>query len=119
MPCLHEIPWRTRPVDQNRDSCKFSQDMNKALHITQLEFDGSMDEISSKVQPWDSGNFTFVRNLQDAPRCHGRVDLMRIQQEDGRAVAVKIIPSSWLKSGPTEFKRSHPQETEQPWRDMA
>mmetsp|Transcript_54429 Transcript_54429/g.150980 ORF Transcript_54429/g.150980 Transcript_54429/m.150980 type:complete len:406 (-) Transcript_54429:127-1344(-) len=81
-----------------------------------IDLDACMAKASSLVKPWDAGSFTFVERLQDAVRNHGHVDKMLA---DGKcSVAVKRMPTSWVTTGPHEFKRQYPTAPERPWCDI-
>mmetsp|Transcript_34413 Transcript_34413/g.88846 ORF Transcript_34413/g.88846 Transcript_34413/m.88846 type:complete len:479 (+) Transcript_34413:75-1511(+) len=86
----------------------------------------AVEEVMAKVQPWESGGFTFVKQLQDAKRNFGQVDLMsrQIQGGDGakkrkQDVAVKKMPKDWIGRGPQDFGEKHRDASEQPWVDIA
>lgn len=59
----------------------------------------------------------MVKPLHKAPRNNGAVDLM-MSFQDGHFVAVKQIPTSWMKSCPQEFARCHSDSKERPWLDV-
>ena len=58
-----------------------------------------------------------VRKLQDATRNRGQVVLMK-DLEQGRLVAVKIMPNRWVGTSHSDFVMEHPSETELPWQDI-
>eukprot|EP00929_Paragymnodinium_shiwhaense_P071297 TRINITY_DN3625_c0_g1_i1.p1 TRINITY_DN3625_c0_g1~~TRINITY_DN3625_c0_g1_i1.p1 ORF type:complete len:421 (+),score=130.16 TRINITY_DN3625_c0_g1_i1:135-1397(+) len=85
--------------------------------ISASEFDATLKEIGSKVTPWTGeGGFTFVKTMQEAVRNHGRVDLMTMS--NGDKVAVKRMPTRWVRNGPREFKEQYPTASERPWYDF-
>jgi len=56
-----------------------------------------------------------VKQLQEAKRNHGCVELMR---EGGTFVAVKKMPTRWIRSSPDEFDSRYPDASERPWLDI-
>jgi len=70
-----------------------------------------------EVGAWDKTRFRKVRELMDAPRNHGRVDLMfdTVSQE---LVAVKKMPTFWVGVCHEEFRAKYPYESELPWQDF-
>lgn len=94
------------------------------------------EELASGVKPWDTGTFTFVKTLQSAVRNHGRVDVYKLEgsctggylaaslghvveeREAGRQVAVKRMPTRWVRSGPEQFNEHYPRASERPWFDL-
>jgi len=92
------------------------EDQIRAACLTPNVLDDVMGKISLGIGSWDSKRFSMVRNLQDAVRNHGQVDLMN-DKERGK-VAVKRMPTRWVKTGPKEFASQYPQASERPWVDM-
>lgn len=79
----------------------------------------AMHEVSSSVRPFDNRRFKMQKTLQDAIRNHGRVDLMQDGNSlEGHMVAVKRMPTRWVKQGPKEFNVQYPTASERPWYDM-
>jgi len=78
--------------------------------------EASMDRLGADVRPWDKGSMTFVTQLQEALRNHGHVDLMKTDTK--QRVAVKRMPTSWVRAGPKDFREQYPTASEQPWFDM-
>jgi len=119
VPCLSEIAVgaalqdRQHSRDADADANEFE---GFGTQLTEAAIDRVAGEVSSDVHPWKSGNFKFVKTLQEAPRSHGKVDMMH--DPVGLPVAVKIMPNWWLKNGPSEFRAAYPHETEHPWRDV-
>jgi len=70
-----------------------------------------------EVQDWEPGRFEHIRKLQDASRNRGQVHLMRDTKHD-RLVAVKQMPTRWVRKSHAEFVVEHPSETELPWQDV-
>ncbi|CAJ1365345.1 unnamed protein product [Effrenium voratum] len=91
--------------------------MCEMREVTAEDLLKSSKEVADKVEPWESGSFTFVKKLEDAARNHGRVDMMSGTRYQA-AVAVKKMPNSWVASGPDEFAKKHPSECECPWRNI-
>ncbi|CAJ1394837.1 unnamed protein product [Effrenium voratum] len=92
--------------------------MCEMREVTAEDLLKSSKEVADKVEPWESGSFTFVKKLEDAARNHGRVDDMMSGTRYQAAVAVKKMPNSWVASGPDEFAKKHPSECECPWRNI-
>eukprot|EP00425_Heterocapsa_triquetra_P002792 CAMPEP_0195055252 /NCGR_PEP_ID=MMETSP0448-20130528/3955_1 /TAXON_ID=66468 /ORGANISM="Heterocapsa triquestra, Strain CCMP 448" /LENGTH=390 /DNA_ID=CAMNT_0040084879 /DNA_START=66 /DNA_END=1238 /DNA_ORIENTATION=- len=84
--------------------------------VTKARIEASMFEVSSGAGAWDPRRFKMQKTLQEAIRNHGRVDLMTF---DGNMVAVKRMPTRWVKANPKEFNLKYPTSSEQPWYDMA
>ncbi|CAK0806690.1 unnamed protein product [Prorocentrum cordatum] len=74
-----------------------------------------MDASAAGILPWDGRRFRRVKQLQDAKRNHGCVELMR---ESGTFVAVKRMPTWWICDSPDEFDSRHPDAVERPWMDV-
>jgi len=70
-----------------------------------------------EVGEWDKTRFQKVRELMNAPRNHGRVDLMMdtVSQE---LVAVKKMPNLWVGACHEDFLAKYPFESELPWQDF-
>jgi len=107
------------PVHKIKVPRRPSQDTPPA-RFTMKELEETMEEVAEGVKNWDEGHFTMVKNLQDAIRNHGRVDLMRMPASEGGAlVAVKRMPNRWVRRGPQDFKEQYPTASERPWYDLA
>jgi len=78
----------------------------------------ALDTVADNVKPWHTAGFVFVKQLQDAVRNHGRVDLMTDGDGTNR-VAVKRMPNKWVRGGPAEFQQMYPNASERPWVDIA
>eukprot|EP00929_Paragymnodinium_shiwhaense_P056890 TRINITY_DN28480_c0_g1_i1.p1 TRINITY_DN28480_c0_g1~~TRINITY_DN28480_c0_g1_i1.p1 ORF type:complete len:483 (+),score=134.55 TRINITY_DN28480_c0_g1_i1:65-1513(+) len=74
------------------------------------------DRVAKAASPFGSGGFTNVRRLQEALRNHGSVELMKTNV--GKDVAVKIMPTHWVRESPGDFRKHHPLASEQPWLDI-
>ncbi|CAK0844077.1 unnamed protein product [Prorocentrum cordatum] len=74
-----------------------------------------MDASAADVLPWDSHRFRRVKQLQDAKRNHGCVELMR---QGSTFVAVKKMPTRWIRRSPSEFDAVNPHSSERPWVDV-
>mmetsp|Transcript_89686 Transcript_89686/g.252868 ORF Transcript_89686/g.252868 Transcript_89686/m.252868 type:complete len:371 (+) Transcript_89686:59-1171(+) len=72
---------------------------------------------SLQVRDWDALRFRQVAFLQEATRNKGRIDVMEDLQT-GEKVAVKSMPLSWACESHEAFLEAHPDEEEQPWRDI-
>jgi serine/threonine protein kinase len=59
-----------------------------------------------------------VEKLQDAETNQGVVELMQALHCGGMRVAVKRMPTTWVRHGPAEFNLQHPGSKEQPWNDL-
>jgi len=91
-------------------------DFPRPLSVQDLE--AAMDKVKSEVMPWDGSRISMVKQLQEAIRNHGRVDLMKDMAKGNRLVAVKRMPSNWIRAGPQEFSQHYPAASEKPWVDM-
>eukprot|EP00416_Gambierdiscus_australes_P028045 CAMPEP_0171066632 /NCGR_PEP_ID=MMETSP0766_2-20121228/7529_1 /TAXON_ID=439317 /ORGANISM="Gambierdiscus australes, Strain CAWD 149" /LENGTH=407 /DNA_ID=CAMNT_0011522817 /DNA_START=60 /DNA_END=1283 /DNA_ORIENTATION=- len=79
----------------------------------------AVEEVSRAVKSWDQGGFTRVKQLQEALRNHGHVDLMKSPaSQGGKMVAVKSMPTKWVRNSPKEFDEQYPSASEKPWHDM-
>lgn len=74
-------------------------------------------DANSEVQQWDPANFEIIRKLQDASRNKGQVILMK-DQKLKQLVAVKQMPTKWVRKSHADFVINHPSETELPWQDV-
>jgi len=74
-----------------------------------------MNAAAAGIQPWDDRRFRRVKQLQEAKRNHGCVELMR---EGGTFVAVKKMPTRWIRRSPSEFDAVNPHSSERPWVDV-
>lgn len=80
----------------------------------------SANDIALGATVWNPTVFSMVKNLQDAVRNHGRVDLMRRKDRfGGTMVAVKRMPTGWVMTSQKEFDTKYPTSSEKPWLDMA
>jgi len=113
VPYLNESPLYDQPNGRCHGSCARAR---VTVQITEALLARTVEDVAGNVRPWPAGRFKLIKTLQDAPRSHGKVDMML--GEEG-SVAVKVMPNWWLKLGPTEFKTAYPHETEFPWRDMS
>mmetsp|Transcript_16415 Transcript_16415/g.41770 ORF Transcript_16415/g.41770 Transcript_16415/m.41770 type:complete len:427 (-) Transcript_16415:194-1474(-) len=82
------------------------------------DLEAAMQQVSDDVTHWSNAGCVSVRNLQDAIRNHGRVDLMRCTKDGDRMVAVKRMPNKWVRNGPKEFAEQYPTASEKPWGDI-
>jgi len=85
------------------------------LPLTPSLLQTSMDEAAAGIQPWDEGRFTVVRQLQAAERNFGCVELM---STGGRHVAVKRMPTDWIRRSSSDFDARYPESSERPWVDV-
>lgn len=91
---------------------------NSAIKPSQLI--RSANEIALGAGVWNPTTFSLVKNLQDAVRNHGRVDMMRrTDRFGGSMVAVKRMPTGWVRTSQEEFDTKYPTSSEKPWLDMA
>lgn len=89
-----------------------------SMSLSEPDVTAAMDRVVDDIKPWPKleGSFGLVRTLEQAEMNHGRVDLMT--RSDGRRVAVKRMPATWVGTGPQAFRAKHPTASEQPWHDM-
>jgi len=88
----------------------------KPMQFKDLEI--AMTAAASLVSPWDATTLTLVKPLMDATRNHGQVLLMKDTTHDNREVAVRRMPTRWVRSGPKEFDEKYPTSSEKPWHDV-
>lgn len=72
---------------------------------------------AATVQLWDPEAFKMEKQLQEAVRNHGSVDLMKCM-ERGCFVAVKRMPNRWITGSAEEFAKKYPRSSERPWFDI-
>eukprot|EP00929_Paragymnodinium_shiwhaense_P120280 TRINITY_DN92214_c0_g1_i1.p1 TRINITY_DN92214_c0_g1~~TRINITY_DN92214_c0_g1_i1.p1 ORF type:complete len:575 (+),score=89.89 TRINITY_DN92214_c0_g1_i1:295-2019(+) len=73
----------------------------------------------AEIKPWLPGRFELVGKVEDATRNRGTVFVMRdLHTSEGRLVAVKKMPNSWIHGSHKEFCEAYPHETEFPWQDI-
>jgi len=85
----------------------------------EAEVEAETQVVRDTVAPWRPTEFEAVDTIQEAPRNHGRVALMRSLERGGRFVAVKQMPNTWVTESFGEFTRRWPRSSERPWLDMA
>jgi len=71
-----------------------------------------------RIEVWDWQRFRRRAILREAARNQGQVELAEDLLQ-GRLVAVKAMPTSWVCESPAAFKAAHPEENELPWCDIA
>lgn len=86
--------------------------------IQQGDFRAALDDAAGRVERWDEDEVVLVKDLQDAARNLGKVQLMKELQE-GRFMAVKRMPNHWVRRGHDDFNRHNPGAFERPWVDIA
>jgi len=102
-----------------KDVVQLEQVKLDASQVTAAMLEETMGEISEEVKDWDEGGYTMVAKLQDAVRNHGRVDLMRTSEAEGRVrVAVKRMPTRWVRLTPEDFRDNCANASEKPWHDL-
>lgn len=84
--------------------------------LCEADIEATMQKLSSEARPWIKGEFTSVKRLQEAVRNHGYVEQM-IETATGKNVAVKCMPTKWIRTSPEEFLSKYPKATERPWWD--
>jgi len=93
--------------------------MDEASFLTPDGLLDTMKQVAADVTEWTPTAFVLVRQLQEAIRNHGRVDLMRRKDsQGGQLVAVKRMPTRWVTAGPEEFSSRYPSASERPWFDI-
>jgi serine/threonine protein kinase len=104
-------------VQENQDPASVT------LRMQESDLEMILNSISTGVKPWQTGQFTFIKTLQNAVRNHGHVDLMESVAPDlpgGVArVAVKKMPTKWVQKSAHDFNAKYPNSSERPWYDMA
>mmetsp|Transcript_48447 Transcript_48447/g.136275 ORF Transcript_48447/g.136275 Transcript_48447/m.136275 type:complete len:474 (-) Transcript_48447:46-1467(-) len=115
-----KVPFPRRPMTRClglQASKRMEEGTAKANIVQQSDLEAAMNEASRQVEPWDDTRIAHVRDLQEAARNHGNVQLMRDLQA-GRLMAVKRMPNRWMRATPTDFAQRHPDTTEKPWLDV-
>lgn len=126
----HEHTWESELWAPSQDA--------ETTPVSTHDMTRIQEDLAAGVKPWETGTFAFVKNLQSAVRNHGRVDLVRLEgkctggylaaeagevvdeDEHGRrTVAVKRMPTRWVRSGPQQFQEHYPRASERPWFDLA
>jgi len=100
-------------------TCNKEQSEVESSPLTGAQLTEVMDDVSRRVKDWEQGGFTLVKQLQEAVRNHGRVELMRSPASEGsKLVAVKRMPTKWVRNSPSEFAEYYPAASERPWYDI-
>mmetsp|Transcript_60423 Transcript_60423/g.118933 ORF Transcript_60423/g.118933 Transcript_60423/m.118933 type:complete len:383 (+) Transcript_60423:71-1219(+) len=86
--------------------------------ITRADLDETLVQIGKKIITWDSTRIVLVKQLQEAARNHGRVELMK-DTTTNTPMAVKRMPTRWVRTSPQDFEKEYPSASEQPWYDIA
>jgi len=111
---------RARPASMNlfrrRPGAQCEASLSKPLRPADL--DVAMRDVVGAVEPWDTSRVVLVRPLQEAARNHGQVQLMEDAAAGNRLMAVKKMPTRWVRSCPKEFDEQYPNATEKPWHDL-
>jgi len=93
------------------------------VQLQPSDLETTLSLISAEAKPWQQGQFTFIKTLQEAVRNHGHVNLMESAASDLSGgvvrVAVKKMPTKWMRKSADDFKAKHPTSSERPWHDMA
>jgi len=76
-----------------------------------------MEKASKSLEKLQPGQLELVKTLQEAVRNHGRVDLIK-EIKTGKFMAVKRMPTSWVRGSQDEFLKAHPNSSELPWFDV-
>jgi len=114
-----DAPQKDRRVPIDNTDTSLDQRVEKEAHVvaqmTPEFLRAGMDAVAACIQPWDDRRFRRVKQLQEAKRNHGCVELMR---EGGTFVAVKKMPTRWIRGSPDEFESRYPDASERPWFDV-
>jgi len=103
----------------SKSMVRLEQVQLEVSQVTAAMLEETMQEISESVKDWDTGGYTMVAQLQEAIRNHGRVDLMRTSEAEGRVrVAVKRMPTRWVRLTPEDFRDNCANASEKPWHDL-
>lgn len=89
-----------------------------AKPISQKEMDAAMNGVANKVSQWDATRIVLVKPLMDAARNHGQVLLMKDTSHDNRLMAVKRMPTRWVRASPKDFEEKYASASEKPWNDI-
>lgn len=117
-------PPRPPPRPSEKTAPPGSQSLTKAYRpeiqsshvITRDVLQEAIQNVANAAEPWDPSEYVGQTLLQEAVRNHGRVDLM--QKKNGEKIAVKRMPTRWVREGPIEFNEQYPTASERPWVDI-
>ncbi|CAK0792993.1 unnamed protein product, partial [Prorocentrum cordatum] len=114
---VHKVPVFTETVTVIGQTVEeeAAPEANAVEPLTASMLREDMDASAADILPWDGRRFRRVKQLQEAKRNHGCVELMR---ESGTFVAVKKMPTRWIRGSPDEFDSRHPDSVERPWMDV-
>lgn len=85
--------------------------------VTDSIIEESIKQVAAEISPWNPGDYSLQKRIQDAPCNHGKVLLMH--GKFGEKVAVKKMPNAWVRAGYDSFKQTYESSAENPWCDMA
>eukprot|EP00927_Polykrikos_kofoidii_P038779 TRINITY_DN33197_c0_g1_i2.p1 TRINITY_DN33197_c0_g1~~TRINITY_DN33197_c0_g1_i2.p1 ORF type:complete len:449 (+),score=54.45 TRINITY_DN33197_c0_g1_i2:182-1528(+) len=102
-----------------KDGCASSTLGGEVEAITQGEFDVAATYIAANVKSWNFGHYAFIGRLRSNMNNKSGVDRMLLRSRDDLEVAVKRMPTSWMRKGPQEFRDRHGIEAKNPWVDLA
>lgn len=102
------------PAPSGETGC--SGDRPSSMLVTDEMIQESIQQVSNEISLWSWDDFSFTRIIQKAPCNHG--DVLLVYSKDGKKVAAKRMPNSWVRGGYTNFKNTY-RTSENPWYDMA
>lgn len=111
-----ELPWPSQSSAGTESVSFVDHDTVGSARVLKAQVKAAVGE-ACKVKEWTGKQYKLVRTLEKADRNQGCVQLME-QIGTGRFAAVKQMPLSWTRSGPSEFNLHYPDSPEQPWFDI-
>lgn len=77
-----------------------------------------MELLANSITRWNPAAYHVQQTIQVSLSNHGQV--LRVERgTDGKMLAVKRIPSRWMRSCHQSFLQKYPMALEQPWKDAA
>mmetsp|Transcript_26715 Transcript_26715/g.46299 ORF Transcript_26715/g.46299 Transcript_26715/m.46299 type:complete len:383 (+) Transcript_26715:72-1220(+) len=101
----------------NRHSHGAARDLSMLSVVTDHDLQKAMAE-GGIMEHWEPEKWTRLKTLAPAEG-EGTVELMTNEGPDGKSVAVKVLPLSFMRSSPEEFNTQHPNAKKNPWTDVA
>lgn len=86
--------------------------------ITTRDLQAAMTTCCAEAKPWIKGEFVQLRLLSQATSNPGRVYSFE-HTSTKSLVAVKCMPTKWVRTSPEKFQTRWPGALENPWQDVA
>jgi hypothetical protein len=112
---VHKVPPDPTETAVDETETTVENEADVVVPLTASMLREGMDACAAESLPWDGQRFRRVKQLQEAKRNHGCVELMR---EGSTFVAVKKMPTRWIRSSPDEFDSRYADASERPWFDV-